>query len=254
MRFGSIPTNALFGIFRIRKLPGNKYDSYYRTVNLLSSLLCSNRLLETIAGFYLNHVPLTINDHTESVVRISYFVSESRVSNAQSMFREFLLQNDLSVANEDNPRSFVLAENYGGSSYEERYRNFLNLQTRIGLELINADLLQAKCLIATYRWQVRKAGLPVRAHFEPTFARDSSTYNALSSSEKEQFFVDLQEWPNPTQVDWAHFMVNLVLGADWNYEICAPSYLTPGQPLSIPEINVRLKELEFQIPLDWEPR
>ena len=170
------------------------------------------------------------------------------------MFREFLLQNDLSVANEDNPRSIVLAENYGGSSYEERYRNFLNLQTRIGLELINADLLQAKCLIATYRWQVRKAGLPVRAHFEPTFARDSSTYNSLSSSEKEQFFVDLQEWPNPTQVDWAHFMVNLVLGCDWNYEICGPSYLTPGQPLSIPEINVRLKELEFQIPLGWEPR
>ena len=231
-----------------------KYDSYFRTVKLLSPLLCSNRLLETIAGFYLNHWWPKGDDHKEPFVRISYFVSESSVSKALSTFREIFSEKNLSIVKKSDPRPTVVAAEYGGPSYEERMRNFLSLQTQIGLELINADLLQARCLLATYRWQVRKASLPVRAHFEPTFARDSPTYNALSSSEKEQFFVDLQEWPNPPQVDWAHMMVNLVLGCDWNDVICGPSYLTPGKPLSIPEINALLKNLEFQIPLGWEPR
>lgn len=140
-----------------------------------------------------------------------------------------------------------------GEEYEERFRNFLSLETQIDLDLIEGDLLHARALSATYRWQVRKASLPLREHFEPAFKKLSSTYNSLSDDEKDQFFVDLHEWPNPPQVDWAHMMVNFVLGADWNQVFSSPYYLTPGNPLSILEINELVSNLGFQIPLDWKP-
>ena len=60
-------------------------------------------------------------------------------------------------------------------------------------------------------------------------------------------------WPNPHQVDWAHMMVNMVLGCDWNGVFRDPSYITPGMPLPIPEINKYLIELGFQIPDNWQP-
>lgn len=254
MGFAKIPKEALFGVFSVKILKGEQFDSYYRTINLLSPLLSSSRFSETIIGFYLNFISQRYRDHPyRRSIRISYFVSESHVSDAQCVFREFLVQNGLSEAGQENPCSIVLAKNYGGSCYEERYRNFLNLQNRIGLELIKTDLLQARCLFSTYRWQVRKAGLPVRAHFEPTFGRDSPTYNGLSESEKDQLFLDLWEWPNPPQVDWAHMMVNLILGCDWNHVFSDPNYITPGKPLPIVDINAIVRELGFQIPLDWKP-
>ena len=252
MGFTKIPKDALFGIFYVKSHDGEQFDSYYRTINLLSPLLSSSRFSETIIGFYLNFISQRYRDPCRLSIRISYFVSKSRVSDAQCMFREFLLQNGLTEAGQENPLPIVLAKDYGGPSFEEPFRNFLNLQNRIGLELINGNLLYARCLFATYRWQVRIAGLPIRAHFEPAFRRYSQTYNDLSDSEKDQFFLDLQVWPNPHKVDWAHFMVNLVLGDDWHDEIFGSNYIPPEKPLSIPEINMKLKERGFQIPLDWK--
>ena len=48
------------------------------------------------------------------------------------------------------------------------------------------------------------------------------------------------------RVDWAHSMVNLVLGDDWHDEIFVSNYIPPEKPLSIPEINMKLKERGFR--------
>lgn len=40
-------------------------------------------------------------------------------------------------------------------------------------------------------------------------------------------------------------MVNLVLGYDWNQVFGDPNYIAPGRPLSIPEINLIVKEFGF---------
>ena len=133
------------------------------------------------------------------------------------------------------------------------FRIYLNLYTQIGLDLLQEDLLQSKILFATYRWQVRKASLPFREHFEPTFMRFSPSYNSFSDEEKQYFFSLLEKWPNPPQVDWAHMMVNMILGCDWNWVFRDPNYLTPDMPLSIPEINKHVRRLGFEIPIDWRP-
>jgi len=247
MAIKKISKDHLFGRFFVKKPDGTRWDSYYRTLDALRSLFKGEEFGEVVNGFYLN-----ICGDFDSV-RISYFVNQANSEKAVSIFRQFFRNEGMVEINDAaHPRKTILAKNYGGADFEERFRNFLNLETQIGLELIEGDLLHARILFATYRWQVRKASLPIREHFEPTFKRYSPTYNSLSSEEKRQFFADLEEWPNPPQVDWAHMMVNFVLGCDWMV-FSDPNYLTPGQPLSIPQINRFVENMGFQIPLDWKP-
>lgn len=243
-----ISKDDLFGRFFVKKADGTKWDSYYKTLDASRPLFKSEKFGKVVNGFYLN-----ICGDFDSV-RISYFVDEANNEKAVSIFRQFFGDNRmLEIKDAVYPHKIILAKNYGGEEFEERFRSFLNLGTQIGLELLKGDLLHARILFATYRWQVRKASLPTREHFEPTFGKYSSTYNSLSGEERKQFFADLGEWPNPPQVDWAHMMVNLVLGCDWNWVFSYPNYLTPGQPLSIPQINKLVEELGFQIPSNWKP-
>jgi len=238
--------NDLFGVFYVKKSDGVKWDSYYRTIDALRPLFDSREFKQIVTGFYLN-----IWGDFDSV-RISYFVKKEDKEDAISVFKQFFRDNGIMEISESKPpEEIILAQGYGGQQYEEQMRNFLVHYTQLGLDLIKGNLLQARILFATYRWQVRKASLPFREHFEPTFKKYSPTYNSLSDDEKDQFFTDSKEWPNPPQVDWAHMMVNFVLGCDWD----SIYYLTPGNPLPIPEINRILSNsnLGFQIPLDWNP-
>lgn len=242
-----ISKNDLFGIFYVKKPDGTKWDSYYKTIDALRPLFEDEEFGKIVKGFYLN----ICGDYDS--VRISYFVDKANSEKAISIFEQFFRTNRiLEIKDFVHPKEVILAKHYGGEGFEEQFRNFLVLETQIGLELMKEDLLHARILFATYRWQVRKASLPFKEHFEPTFKKYSPTYNSLSDSEKDQFFTDLEEWPNPPQVDWAHMMVNFVLGGDWRV-FSHSDYLTPGNPLSIPEINSFVKNFGFQIPLDWKP-
>lgn len=248
MSIRRISKNDLFGVFYVKKPDGIKWDSYYATLDTLMSLFENEEFNKIITGFYLN-----ICGDFDSV-RISYFTDKASRKKLLSIFKDFFRNNGISqIELAKEPKKTIVAKDYGGEELEDRFRNFLALETQIGLELIKEDLTHARILFATYRWQVRKASLPFKDHFEPTFKKYSQTYNSLSMNEKDQFFKDLEEWPNPPQVDWAHMMVNLVLGCDWNNVFGNTNYITPGKPLSIPEINVLIKDLGFQIPLDWKP-
>lgn len=245
-----ISKDVLFGRFYVRKPDGEKWDAYYKTIDALRPLLGGKGFSEIVKGFYLNICP------NFDSVRISYFIDKVNTEKAVSIFKHFFIDNKIiEIQNASFPEKRVVAAPYGGEQFEERFRNYLVLETQIGLELIEGNLKQARILFATYRWQVRKAALSFRAHFEPTFKKYSRTYNSLPEDEKTQLFTDLEEWPNPPQVDWAHLMVDFVLGCDWKTIFLDPNYVTPGRPLSIVQINEILERsnLGFQIPLDWKP-
>ena len=243
-----ISTEDFFGIFYVRKPNGLKWDSYYKTIDVLRPLFDSGSFREIISGFYLN-----VCGNLDSV-RISYFVNEKKASRSVSIFRDFFANNGLTeIETFSAPRKAIIAQSYGGMDYEERFRDFLARETQIGLEIMKGNLLHSRRLFATYRWQVRKASLSFEEHFEPTFEKYSQTYNSYSPEEKSQFFADLKEWPNPPQFDWGHFIVNLVLGGDWF--VSQLDYLTPGRPMPINKINrILLRSgMGFQIPEKWKP-
>ena len=85
-----------------------------------------------------------------------------------------------------------------------------------------------------------------------TFERDSPIYRGLPAAEQEQFWADPAHWPNPPQVDWAHMMVNMMLGCDWLGD-WRTFFLQPQAPLSLAEINARVAEQGFTIADSWSP-
>jgi hypothetical protein len=188
-------------------------------------------------------------NHINNSVRISYFVDEKECDKAISVFRAFFTNNKmLETENFSFPHKDIIAEKYGGLSYEQRFRNFLANYTQIGLELLHGNSLHSRRLFTVYRFQVRQASVPFEEYFEPTFNKYSSFYSSMSDKEKLQFFADLKEWPNYQHTEWAHMMVNMIVGCDWSYP---PFYA----PLTITKINEILKRdnVGFQIPLTWKP-
>lgn len=231
-----IPKEDFFGIFYVRKPEATLWNVYYGTIDALRPLLAEKEFSKVISGFYINY------NYKEQVTRISYFVNTANLQEAVSMFQEFFKKNAILEVKFEPPREETVAKKYGGKELEERFRYFLNLETQIGLELLRTDLLQARILFATYCLRVRKGRLPVREHFESTFTKNSPTYASLPMEEREQFLRDLE------RLSWAHMMVNLVLGCDFNVP-------QDGLALSIPEINeiLRASSMEFEVPSDWKP-
>ena len=207
---------------------------YYETIDRLRPLFKKLQSLQHISGYYVNHI---CDDTTNNIdtVRFSYFVLSESIPVATEV-ETFLRENKL---NEVYTRKNPCLDNIPLD-----YRQFLALETQIGLEIMEADLLNAQSLLATYRWQVYRDHLDRRPHFEPTFERDSITYRSLSPEDRD--FL----WSNLRNYEYAHHLVNLVPGFD-------ERVYSFGEPYSIQRINEEvLKQFSapFRIYEDWKPQ
>lgn len=202
-----------------------------------------------LIGFYINS--WSNKDGTKMGVRLSYFTTAMRMCPFIWLVRYFLRRRGLIEINPAVlPSKGSVALDYGGEQYELRFRKYLCLETQIGLELLRADQQHARSLAAIYRWQVFATRSPIKLHFEPSFVKYSETYNSLTDSQREQLWADLSFWPNRPQVDWAHFLINLIFSGDWNDLF----KVGPFTPLSISDINNNyLKNLGFTIDVGWSP-
>ncbi len=243
MDLGRLGETDLFGRFFLRSHKG-RFEGYYRSLDTLRPLLTSDNWKRSVTGFYVN----VAGDY--DAVRLSYFTilpKETRTL-VDSFAAECGLTN---IQEPEIPRRTKVSECYGGE--ELRFRRFLSTQTLIGLDIMKADLHNARCLLATFRWQIMIARKPYKPHFLRTLENQSPFYNSLQADEKEQFWRDLAYWPNPPQVDWAHFLVNMVLGCDWNNDVVWPIFVQSSPSLSVSQINEGIKSLGFQIPEGWKP-
>lgn len=242
VELGKLSETDLFGRFYL-KVPGRgKFDGYYASLDAVRPLVSSEQWQSNVTGYYIN-----VADEKFDAVRLSYFTPTPKP--VQDVVASFVTKHELQHSQPPElPCACMVSRNYGGE--ELRFRRFLATYTLIGLEIMQADLLNARCLFATFRWQVMLAGRPYKPHFLKTFESQSPFYRSLLELEKDQFWNDLAYWPNPLQVDWAHLFVNMVLGCDWQ-DFC-PS---PRQrlPLPVAEINKKLSEQGFCIPDNWQP-
>jgi hypothetical protein len=230
--------NDLFGRFFLKKPSGIKYDNYYSTIDAIYPLLQSNDWKQCVTGYYINVAG------NMDAVRLSFFTSDTQ--KALKCKDGFCSNNNVvEIQPCEYPHEAKISEGYGGE--ELRFRKFLHNYTLIGIDLMNEDLLNARCLFATFRLQIMRARQEYKPHFEGTFEKHSQIYLSLSEKDKEQFWSDLSNWPNPPQVDWAHMMVNMILPGDfvgaWN------DFLSPKPALTIDEINKIVAPMNFQIPV-----
>jgi hypothetical protein len=244
MNLNRLTETEPFGTFHLRAPGGGRFAGYYSSLGAIRPLVGSQEWTEDITGFYIN----VAGDF--DAVRVSYWTTSPEQT--RRVVDRFLGEHGLEYIREPGePGPTRNSDAYGGE--ELRFRKFLATYTQIGLDIMAADLLNARCLLATFRWRVMRNRQPYKPHFEGTFQTHSPFYNSLSQSEKGQFWLDLSHWPNPPQVDWAHMMVNMVLGCDWNSGQVWPTFLIPQPPLSIAGMNEVVREQGFQIPADWRP-
>jgi hypothetical protein len=230
----------LFGRFYLKKPNGGRFQGYYKSLNCMRPFLRSEDWLQSVTGYYVNVAG------KQDAVRLSYWTTAPEQT--RKIVDHFVSGNGLKhIEKPIIPERARNSAGYGGE--ELRFRRFLFTYTLIGLEIMGTDLLHARRLLATFRWQVMRAGKPYRPHFLRTFEDQSFFFNSLSAAEREQFWRDLAYWPDPNKVDWAHLFVNMVLGADW-----FPIYQhfhSPQRPLSFSEINKLVEPMGFQIPANW---
>lgn len=227
------------------KIPrGNSYKDYFNTLETVRSLVISSQWAKHVTGFFIN-----VSQHNDYAVRLTYFTTSRDL--IPQLIAAFVKEKNLQKVNDEIlPDITKVSDVYGGAELE--LRKFLVTYTLIALDIIKADLLNARCLVTTFRLQVMLARKPYKPHFIRTFKEQSPFYNSLSPADQEQFWESLSNWPYQTrgQVDWAHMFVNMVLPGDWNSLIHTG---TPA-PLSIAEINQRfINDQGFQIPLNWIP-
>lgn len=232
-----------FGRFYLKASDKNRFEDYYYSLDMIRPLIESEAWLKNVTGFYINVAK-------GFAVRLSYFTTS--LKQTINVVNNFVEEHNLKHTQTPEILDKIkISAGYGGE--ELRFRRFLSTYTLIGLDIMENDLLNARCLSATFRWQIMRARKPYKPHFVKTFENHSPFYNSLSTTEKDQFWSDLVHWPNPLQVDWAHMFVNMVLGYDWLY--LWGTFLIPQSPLSIQEINRILEEQGsgFQIPNTWCP-
>jgi hypothetical protein len=243
MDLSRLATTDLTGRFYLQASgSGGRFAGYYATLDALRPLLRSAEWQAAVTGYYLN----VAGDF--DAVRLTYLTTTPAA--VQAAVAAFTAQGGLAESQPpEPPNPSQISGSYGGE--ELRFRRFLATYPLIGLDLLAANALHARCLLATFRWQVMAARQPYRPHFARTFERDSPGYRAMPAAAQEQFWADLAHWPNPPQVDWAHMLVNMLLGCDWLGDW--RYFLQPQPPLSLAEINARVAEQGFQIPDGWEP-
>jgi len=237
-----VSVNDTFGTLCVTNNDTTKIKGYYSTLDTLRPLFQMPEWQSVTSGWYLN-VTGAFN-----VVRISYFCPVD--ADPRDLVRGFLAEHGLSYsATPEAPRVIKVAAKYGGE--ELRFRRYLATYSYIGLDITGANLHHSQCLFATFRGQVFMERGDYRGHFAPTFEKLSPFYCCISDKDRRQFWSDLEYWPNPPQVDWAHMFVNMVLASDWN---CLFELEYPQDRLTIPKINqVLSRDHVFQIPLEWNP-
>jgi len=243
MSNSDLSEDDLFGHFILDSGSQERFHGYYETLMEVRSLLASTAWQSSVTGCYVNSA------RSFRSLRLSFFTREPE--KARAAVTAFCGSTSVEVLEEGQPQRQRVSAEYGGE--ELRFRNFLSTYSPLGLDIMERDLLYAKRLLATFRWRVMRARESYRQHFEGTLATWSATWSTLSEAQRAQWWSDLGHWPNPPQVDWAHMLVNMVLGCDWNSAGTWRGFLDPKPPLPLDKLNATLEELSFEIPQDWRP-
>jgi hypothetical protein len=237
----------LFGRFYLKKIPDEgRFKNYYASLGAVRPLLKSERWIKCVSGYYLNAVVM------RDAVRVSFFTTHPDETTA--VVEKFLAESSLEYSEEpERCRPANIAEPYGGE--ELRFRKFLCLYPLIGLDIMQENLLYSQCLFMTFRYQFMKTKRPYEQYFGKAFNDMSRTYRSLSEEDRKQFWLDMNHWPNPPQVDWMHMMVNMILGCDINSfgKGKWQEFISSDKILNVDEINevIKKQELGFEIPADW---
>lgn len=239
----------LLGILFLRSQDLRPINGYFECINLIRPLLDKLDSQSHASGFYLNVGNARLNS-----VRLSYFTNHE--SKTQKVINDFLKGNSNVTAFDFKKPKKIDFSYYCDN--ELRFRRFLCTYTKIGLDLLDFDILYSRRLVAEYRLVYSPQKISCRPLFEPIFRKHSNFFNQLNASNKRQLWEDLNYWhPIPKTefiADWAHMMVNMLLPGDWIYmKKYFDLFLNriPKQPITGRKKAEMLKLFNLDLPEGW---
>ena len=210
MNWKNVSESDLVGRFFIRKPGVQGLLGYYKTIYQLLPLFKTPKFQQHVSGCYVNEPGKDIF----GIVRLSYFTPPNMRAAAVQNIETFLTESKLDeIYTRTGPEEDHVARDYGGDEFELPFRKFLALETRIGLELVDANHLEVQSLLIKFRRQKPRNSSEIYTYFDPIFQK-SGTYCDLSIQEKDFLWENLSRNPPSSRSDWAHFLVNLILGFD----------------------------------------
>lgn len=252
-------TDNPFGVifFRFSDLKGLDVNKYFDCLRAVKPLLESSDFTDSTPSFYINYIT---NSEGGNSVRLTYFTENE--TETKKAIEDFLNENSKIVLfpshdSKESQRGNV-AEGYGGENL--RFRRFLNTYTQIGLDLLDYDILYSRRLVAEYRLTYSTQKISPKPLFEPAFTKHSKFFNKLDTSSVKQLWKDLKYW-HPLKdkryvMDWAHFLVNMLLPGDWtDYKYFVGFFVNPNPRPAIIGVQkaMMLKIKNLDIPDDWKP-
>jgi hypothetical protein len=254
-----------------KALVGKKYlkisdipiEGYFECIKAIKPLLTNFDSSSSMLGFYIN---ISENETNRlNIVRLTFFTHDSEET--EKIIGPFLSNNtnvislpleDFGDENFKEPIECKISEGYGGE--EIRFRNFLNIYTHIGLDLLDYDILFSRRLVAEYRLTYSTQKISCKPLFKPVFSKHSKFFNLLNNSSRKQLWKDLdfRHTIKGTNfvADWAHFFVNMLLPGDWIYIFPISSINpfinpTPRPPIKGEERAKMLEIFNLNIPDGW---
>lgn len=214
----SLPTNHSTGVefFRFRDLQPLNADGYFECLNLIKPLFKDLDFCTSTPGFYFNRIT-NVNDDKGNSVRLTYYtINPARTLESINNFVD--KNNRIAIfksSDSNRPSPDSLNEH---DPEELRFRNFLNRNTKICLEILeNYGEHSFQETVIWYRYIGLSQKIQPKLVFGPVFEKYSNYFNELKKNS-----LDNQYWEDLVFVHKGknfgfHFMVNMIAVPESEY-------------------------------------
>ncbi len=216
-----LPSRHFVGIefFRFPDLKSLDYNDYFKCLDVIRPLLKDPDFQDVTPGFYINYIT-NLEDDKLSSLRITYYTINPHKT--QDTIRKFANQNMDKIAVFDSKSSRRPDKNEPVQEVEGeelRFRNFLNTNTQIFLEVVQEYGIEPlRKLIYKYRYCFLPHRAPPEIVFEEVFGRSEYFRRLHSVSLDKQYWEDLVNRFNASDFG-LHFLVNMSCVEErWGYE------------------------------------
>ena len=216
-----LPSKHLIGIefFRFPDLRSLDCNDYFKCLDLIRPLLNNPDFKNATPGFYINYITNREDDGMNSL-RITYYTINP--GETQDAIRKFADQNADKIAIFNSRSSRRLSKNEPLQEIEDkelRFRNFLNINTQIFLEVVQEyGIAPLGELIYKYRYESLPQHTPPEVVLKPAFTRSEYFRQLQDASVDKQYWKDLVSRFNTNDFG-LHFLVNMSCVIErWGYE------------------------------------
>lgn len=192
-------------------------DGYFQLIRLVRPLLALDEFKVSTPGFYINYI--RDPDVPNGSLRLNYFTVNAWLT-IDTIESFVAASGDLAIVRREHADQDTPLSDYdeGGDKAELGFRNFLDANTRICLDMLeNYGEHSFEGLVALYRFVCLPRGVRPEDVLEEDFSAHSKTFNELLDRGLAGIFWNDLVHVHRVRDVGLHFMVNLVALPDAPY-------------------------------------